>query len=82
MKFNSALVDQRSTERSALTKLAAAICAAFAVIALSGCGGSNGSAEKRRLPRKKASSSRRRKRIALALSWKNSRRKPWLTPSR
>ena len=46
MKFNSALVDQRSTERSALTKLAAAICAAFAVIALSGCGGSNGSAEK------------------------------------
>jgi len=46
MKFNLTPVDQRSTERSTLTQFAAAICAAFAVIALSGCGGSNGSAEK------------------------------------
>mgnify|MGYP002040923835 FL=1 len=46
MKFNLTPVDQRATERSTLTQLAAAICAAFAVIALSGCGGSNGSAEK------------------------------------
>ena len=31
MKFNLTPVDQRATERSTLTQLAAAICAAFAV---------------------------------------------------
>ncbi|SEF19311.1 efflux RND transporter periplasmic adaptor subunit [Variovorax sp. NFACC27] len=46
MKFSPTQVGQSSTERPALTKLVAAVCAAVALIALSGCGGSNGAAEK------------------------------------